>query len=62
MAEVNPHLPYELDSRDPNFAREMLEWSEQTRREIQEVLASTRRTIATTRVLIAEADLILARK
>ena len=62
MAEVNPHLPYELDSRDPNFAREMLVWSEQTRRDIREVLAGTRRTIATSRSLIAQADRILARK
>jgi hypothetical protein len=62
MAEANPRLPYELDSRDPNFAREMLAWSEQTRRDIGEALVGTRRSIAASKALMAQTDRILARK
>jgi hypothetical protein len=60
MAHIDSHLPFELDARDPDFARQCLLWSSQTRCEIQEVIASTKHTIAISRALIAEADRLLA--
>jgi hypothetical protein len=59
---INPHLPFELDARDPDFVRKVFSWSCQVQREIQELVAATERTIATSRALMAEADYLLARK
>jgi hypothetical protein len=62
MAQANRHLPFDLDPRDPNFAREMLSWSLQTRCEISELLANATETLATSRALMAQTDRLLARK
>ena len=60
-AVVNSHLPFELDARDPNFARECLSWSFQTQCEIQELIAGTKLLISNSRALMVEADHIFAR-
>jgi hypothetical protein len=53
MAQPNSHLPFHLDARDPDFARQCLIWSAQTRSEIQQIIADA---------LIAEADRILGKQ
>jgi hypothetical protein len=58
---VSSHLPFELDARDADFARECLSWSSQTQCEIQDLIAATKRVIADTRALMAEADRMIAR-
>jgi hypothetical protein len=60
MAQLDPHLPFQLDARDPDFARQCLLWSLQTRCEIQATIATTQQTIATSKALMAEMDQILA--
>ena len=58
---VSSHRPFELDARAPDFARECLAWSSQTQGEIQGLIAATKRVIADTRALMAEADRMIAR-
>jgi hypothetical protein len=62
MARVGSHLPFELDARDPDFFREIQLWSSQTQGDLQELLAATQQTIATTKALIAEVDRMIALK
>jgi len=59
---INSHLIFELDVRDPDFAGKCASWSGQVQREMQETVAATERTIATSRALMTLADHILARK
>jgi hypothetical protein len=62
MTQPNRHLPFDIDPRDPDFAREMFSWASETQSEICELLAATRQTLAVSRALMASADRILARK
>jgi hypothetical protein len=61
MAQADPHLPFDVDPCDPNFVRDMRLWSFQTKREIHDMLAATKQTIATSKTLMVVADRILAR-
>jgi hypothetical protein len=61
MAEVHPHLPFNLDVGSAAFRRDMLLWSIQTQCEMQELLAASLDTIAASRELLAKADRVLAR-
>ena len=58
MAHARALLP--LDIHDPNFARDMRLWALQTQSEIHDLVIASKNTIAATRVMIAEADRMLA--
>jgi hypothetical protein len=58
---VYSHLPFELDSRDPNFARGCRARSAE-KREMEELIAGTKRAIADSLVVIAEANRVLDRR
>jgi hypothetical protein len=63
MARGHPFLlPAEIDIHDVNFARDMLSWSLQTQRDMDELVAATKKTLATSRDLMAQADRVLARR
>lgn len=53
------HLSPPSDISDPGFRRDMLWWSFQTKREMQELVVATEDMIAATKDMIAEADRIL---
>jgi hypothetical protein len=48
------------DHRDPDFDRKMLAWKFQVQCEMHELALITRETIAATKVMITEADKLLA--
>jgi hypothetical protein len=56
------HLPSEFDPKDPAFPRQCLAWASGAKSEIMELVLGTEDEIAASRVLMAEADRILARK
>jgi hypothetical protein len=62
MVHPNSRLPFHLDIRDVNFKRDMHLWAFQTQSEIISLVLATRKMIDATRVMIAEADRILAGK
>jgi hypothetical protein len=55
-------LPLDLDPKDPNFSRQCLDWSWTTQAEIADLIAGTKKEIAASWALLAEANRILARK
>lgn len=55
-------LPLELDLHDPEFPRKAVAMRLQIQREFQETLIATKKTIADSRELLAEADRILAKR
>ena len=59
MAQAYSHTPFEIDARDADFCLAMRSWSSRTQRDMQELLAAGQATIATSRVLIAQADRLL---
>ena len=59
---IDPHVPFEMDARDPYFAGDIALWSRQTLSEMRGLVAATRRTIASSTALIAQVDRLLARK
>jgi hypothetical protein len=52
----------ELDYRDPDFPRKCLLWMGQTQREIAEVVANTKITLAESQTAMAEANWLIARR
>ena len=54
------HWLLDLDCGDPDFRGQMLAWAFQAQSEMHETVLITKETIAATRVMIAEADRILA--
>jgi hypothetical protein len=59
------HLPFELDTRQPDFQPDYAffrDQSETTKAEMDEMVAATKRTIAASEALIAECDRILERR
>jgi hypothetical protein len=60
VAHHNSQRLFNLDACDVNFAREVSLWAFQVQYEIQELVAGTERSIATSKALIAEADRLLA--
>jgi hypothetical protein len=62
MVHPNSRLPFALDIRDVNFRRDMHLWAFQMQSEIISLVFATRKMIADTRIMMAEADRILARK
>jgi hypothetical protein len=61
MGQVHTSTPLDLDIRDPDFGRKILAWAFQAQCEMHELFLITKGTIAATRIMIAEADRILAR-
>lgn len=61
MAQVHTSTPLDLNVHDPNFDRKMLAWAFHVQCEMRELVLITKETVAATKVLIAEADRILAR-
>ena len=61
MAQQIIHQLFELDIRDPKFGSAASWWAVETRREMDGMVADTKRMIASSKVLLTEADLILAR-
>jgi hypothetical protein len=55
-------LPLELDPRDPDFARQCGRWAHETRCEMQELVALTHESIARSRALLVDTELMLARR
>lgn len=53
-------LACEVDVRDPRFPAQCMAWTNQMRSEIQEIIALTNGTIATSKALIKQADRLLA--
>jgi hypothetical protein len=51
-----------LDPRDPDFVRQGFAWSDQMRSEMDDLVITTRKQIATTRILLAETDRLLCAK
>lgn len=62
MARTHSPALLDQDVRAADLAREMASWSFEFQCEVQELLLVSKRTIATSKTLIAEADRILARK
>ena len=62
MAVAHSHVPTNLDIRDRNFSRDMLLWAFEAQCEMTRLILASRATVAATRVMIAEADRILAGK
>ena len=62
MSHFDSHLPFKLDTRDPNFRHECLAWAFQTQLEITEIIAGTHRTITNSKDLMKEIDRLLARR
>ncbi len=56
------HLPPQLDACDPQFLPHLMAWPMETKAEIDALVAATKRTIADSRTMIAEADHLLARR
>jgi hypothetical protein len=54
--------PLQLDVRHPDFLRHYCSWAFQCRTDMMEAVIATRKSIATTKALMAEADRILARR
>jgi hypothetical protein len=52
--------PAELDIRDPDFPRKCVAWQQQQQCEIADLIARTKETLTAARLLIQEADRILA--
>ena len=52
-------VPSQLDTRDPNFARQSSVWAAQTQWEITALIEGTKKTIADSRALMVDADRIL---
>ena len=53
-------LPSLLDTSDPNFPAQCAAWTDQMRSEIKEAVALTRKTITSSKLLMDEADRLLA--
>lgn len=60
MALPASQLPRDFDIRDPEFRHNLLLWSLATRCEIHELVLGTRKTIAASRLAMADADRVLA--
>ena len=60
MAQHIIHPLFNLDTRDPSFRSAASSWAVETRCEMDGMVADTKRTIARSKVLLAETDLILA--
>lgn len=57
------HLfPLDLDIRDPEFPRKAISLTLQIQREFQETVIATKKTLAVSRELLADADRILAKR
>jgi hypothetical protein len=52
--------PAGLDIRDPDFPRKCVAWQNQQHSEIADLIARTKETLAVSRALMQEADLLLA--
>jgi hypothetical protein len=52
--------PLDLSIHDPDFGRNMLGWASRAKCEMHELCLMTKETIAATRVMIAEADRMIA--
>jgi hypothetical protein len=61
MVHAHPLTPLDFSIHDPHFDRKMLTWAFQVQCEMHETLLITRQTIAATKLMIAEADRMLAR-
>lgn len=55
-------IPLDLDIRDPNFPIRSFLWADGARREMKEVIANTKREIATSQALLEKIDRVLARR
>lgn len=62
MGQRQPYhaLPLELSTDDPGFSSQMALWAFGSTHEMQDLVVATKKTIATSRALMAEADRILA--
>jgi len=60
MARSQSHLPRDFDVRDPNFHCDILSWAFAMQSEIHELVLATRETIAVSRVIMADADRLIA--
>jgi hypothetical protein len=62
MGPARSAKPRDLDIYDPDFGRKMLAWASQVQCEMHELVLVTKETIVSTRIMIAEANRILAAK
>lgn len=62
LARPSYILPSQRDPSDPTFPAQSRQWTDQTRCELQETIARTRKTLADSRTLIREIDRALAWK
>lgn len=53
-------LSIPLDTNDPNFDRKMLAWTFQAQCQMHELVLRTQETIAATKLMITEADRMVA--
>jgi hypothetical protein len=61
MAEHRSHhfLPLNVDSRDPGFSRRYFAWAKEAQLEMDEAVAATKKTIASSRELLTKLDRML---
>jgi hypothetical protein len=62
MAAHHDPLPVDLDACHPHFSKKVGAMNFRTQSEIKEIIAETKRTIAASMVVLAEADRALDKK
>jgi hypothetical protein len=60
MANHHPS-PTDLDTRDPEFQIRWRAWAEEFNRDVAEVVATTKQTIATSQALLTNVERLLRR-
>jgi len=62
MAMVLHRTPLDFDARDPDFPRQCRTWSVETRSEIEDLIARTKKEVAISRAIMNGVDRLLVRR